>query len=169
MHDKISIRNVKPGDEKFLFNLMNNISVMRALNEVPTEESDWREAVSVWRQDKDEEGYIVMDDQKPIGWFSVNGLLSEDQERDGGPGKPYLKMAALLPEYQNKNIGAYVLMQILGKLKKEGVAFVSLYTNQDNLRAQKCYEKCGFRITEALTQKMSDGTMAKRYKMECTL
>ena len=78
----------------------------------------------------------------------------------------YVKMIGLLPQYQNKGVGAYVINQFLDILKSRGFAAVALYTNQNNFRAQNCYMKCGFKITEELTEEMANGNLTKRYKME---
>lgn len=158
----IEIRSVSAGDAEFLFQLMNEPAVMKALNEVPTEKRDWEDAVSAWSADADEEGYIVLSSGRPIGWFAVNGLLADDHTA-------FLKMAALMPAYQGKHIGRYVLTQILENLRSRGITSVQLFTNQDNLAAQKCYEECGFSVAEALEEQMSDGVIARRYQMGCRL
>ena len=94
----IEIRSVSDDDAEFLFQLMNEPTVMKDLNEVPTKKQDWEEAVSAWSEDADEEGYIVLSSGRPIGWFAVNGLLADDHTA-------FLKMAALMPAYQGKHIG----------------------------------------------------------------
>lgn len=154
----IEIRSVSDDDAEFLFQLMNEPTVMKDLNEVPTKKQDWEEAVSAWSEDADEEGYIVLSSGRPIGWFAVNGLLADDHTA-------FLKIAALMPAYQGKHIGRYVLTQILEDLRFRGILSVRLFTNQDNLAAQKCYGACGFSITEVLREQMSDGTIAGRYQM----
>lgn len=158
----ISIREVTANDVEFLFQLMNNPAVMKALNEVLTRRSDWEETVLAWRDDADEKGYIVFDDAIPIGWFAVNGLLAEDHSA-------YLKMAALLPAWQGRHIGRHVVAEILETLRSAGVARVSLFTNRSNRQAQKCYEACGFQVTGTLTEEMSDRTTVERYRMERSL
>ena len=156
----IEMREAAAGDAAFLFRLMNDSAVMSALNETPTEESDWEEAVEAWSGDPDERGYIVSVDGVPAGWFAVNGLAGA---------QVFLKMAALLPGYQGRGIGGRVLTRLLETLKAEGVPSAALFTNQNNLKARRCYEKCGFRVTEALVQEMSDGTREERYRMEIIL
>lgn len=158
----IKIEEVTANDSEFLFQLMNDPAILKALNEVPTGKSDWIEAVCAWKEDEDEAGYIIFDGAVPIGWFAVNGLLTDGRQA-------FLKMAVLLPAYQGKHIGRYVLEQILAHLKVRRYTSVTLFTNEDNLAAQKCYVSCGFKIAAALTEEMSDHTMAARYKMECQL
>lgn len=158
--ENIAIRQVSLDDVDFLFHLMNEPTILQRLHEVPTERSDWQEAVSAWSEDADEEDFIVCNNDVPVGWFAINGLLSDNR-------KPYLKMAVLLCSNQSKGIGSYVLKQIIRNLKLRGFDSLALYTDRDNHAAQKCYGKCGFVVKETLIEPMSDGTMTKRYKMEC--
>ena len=75
-------------------------------------------------------------------------------------------MIALLPQYQNSGIGQYVLNEIIESLRIRGYVSIGLYTNQSNIQAQQCYLKCGFDVTSVIEQKMSNGTVVKRYIME---
>ncbi len=158
----VEIKNVERSDIDFLFQLMNDTKIMKALNEPPTSKEDWIKAVNYWENDDDELDFIIWNDDKQIGWFAFNGVQSLDKI-------VYLKMAAILPQYQHKGIGSYVLLQLLEVMKRKGFVKVILFTNQENVTAQKCYQKCGFRIIEELTEKMSDNTLAVRFKMECDL
>lgn len=160
--EHIGIREVTAGDAGFLFRLMNDSTILKTLHEVPTQLSDWEEAVAAWLEDEDEQGYIIFHRDTPVGWFAVNGLLAEDRIA-------FLKMAALLPVYQNRKIGSYVLAYIADELRAAEVAVLALFTDHDNTRAQACYKKCGFQIVEALEEQMSDGAIVSRYKMELRL
>ena len=155
----IKILNVGEDDAQFLYVLMNDKIILDTLKEVPTNINDWIEAIPIWNSDPDEEDYIIFDEKTPIGWLGINGLLSEDKTA-------YIKMIALLPQFQNKGIGSYVVNQCVDNLKSREFKKVILYTDKNNFRAQKCYEKCGFEVTEELSEKMSNGDIVKRYKME---
>ena len=155
----IRIQNVCEDDAEFLHRIMNDKSILDALDEIPTRVNDWVDAISAWNCDLDEEDYIIFDENTPIGWLGINGLLSEDKIA-------YIKMIGLFPQYQNKGVGTYVINQFLRILKSRGFAAVALYTNQNNYRAQKCYKKCGFRIVEESIEEMANGNLTKRYKME---
>lgn len=155
----IRILNICEDDAEFLNKIMNDKDMLDALDEIPTQLNDWIDAISAWNCDSDEEDYIIFYGEIPIGWLGINGLSSEDKIA-------YIKMIGLLSQYQNKGIGAYVINQILGILKSRGFVAVALYTNQNNCRAQNCYMKCGFKITEELTEEMANGNLTKRYKME---
>ena len=158
----IKIQEVQINDAEFICKLMNNESVMESLNEVPTSLCDWRCAIAEWERDSDEEDYIIFSDAVPVGWIAVNGLDSKDK-------KVFLKILAILPEYQGQGIGQFAVCQIIGILKKLKYYSVTLYTDQVNLKAQNCYSKCGFTITQSLVDKMSNGKCVKRYKMELDL
>lgn len=76
-------------------------------------------------------------------------------------------MALLFPEYQNKGLGAYVLSQLISQMKERSFVSVILFTDKDNINAQKCYQKCGFDVCEEFVETMSNGTDVERYKMVC--
>ncbi len=158
----IRILTVNEGDAVFLCELMNDKSILNVLDEIPTRLCDWNDAISTWKYDPDEEDYIIFYGETPVGWLGVNGLLSKDKTA-------YIKMIVLLPRYQNMGIGSYVVEKCLTDLKSRGFKKVMLYTDQENYRAQKCYSKCGFTVVQKLTEKMSNGNMANRYKMQSTL
>ena len=160
--NKIRIAEVESKDAEFLYELMNNEAVMAVLNEVPTTVDVWKEAVAEWKQDDDEKDYIIFEDASPIGWLGINGLAAKDKTA-------YIKMIALLPQYQNNGIGQCVIDQAIEKLRSMGYTFVGLYTDKSNIKAQRCYLKCGFEIKNETEQKMSNGKVVKRYRMECRL
>ena len=158
----IHIREVCDGDAEFLYRLMNDPAVLERLNEVPTEREDWAVAIGEWARDEDEEDYIVLCGDTPAGWLGVNGLL-------GGDGSAYLKMAAFLPEYQGRGYGTFAVRRILEELKKRGIGKVILFTDRDNMAAQACYRKCGFRTVGSLEEEMSNGKTVPRVRMETCL
>ncbi len=155
----IRMQNVREEDAEFLYRIMNDKNILEALDEIPTQLNDWVEAISAWDRDPDEEDYIIFDENTPIGWLGINELLSEDKVAS-------IKMIGLFPQYQNRGIGTYAVNQLLSMLRSRGFTAVELYTNQNNHRAQNCYMKCGFKITEKLVEKMANGNLAERYKMK---
>lgn len=158
----ININKVKSSDAQFLHTLMNNGSIISVLNEVPTTVDVWSDAIDKWEQDDDEEDYIIFDKDLPIGWLGINGLSSAEK-------KVFIKIIVLLPNYQKRGIGQYVIHQTKENLKSRGFLSIGLYTNQNNIQAQRCYFKCGFEVTDEIVQKMSNGEIIYRFKMECIL
>ena len=158
MEKELQIRPVNESDAEFLYQLMNCPSLLERLNEVPTTRQDWTDAISEWLKDEDEEDYIVLTGDTPMGWLGVNGLR-------GGDGIAYLKMAAFLPEYQGRGYGTCSIRVVLDNLKRKGIEQVFLYTDSDNAPAQACYRKCGFKVVESLTETLSNGKDVDRVKM----
>ena len=158
MEKELQIRPVNDSDAEFLYQLMNCPSLLERLNEVPTTRQDWTDAISEWLKDEDEEDYIVLAGDTPMGWLGVNGLR-------GGDGIAYLKMAAFLPEYQGRGYGTCSIRVVLDNLKRKGIEQVFLYTDSDNAPAQACYRKCGFKVVESLTETLSNGKDVDRVKM----
>ena len=153
------LRPIEVNDASFLHALMNHPALMERLHQPPTSLADWQEAIRLWHSDPDEKGCIVTVTDHPIGWFAVNDLLS--------PGRiPCIKMAALLPEYQNQGIGRRVIAQLCADLQTQGYPAVRLFTDLDNLRAQRCYQRSGFRIINTLEEPWPDGSTLLRCEME---
>jgi len=158
----IKLRAVCNDDANFLHLIMNDNTILDALNEVPTQLCDWIDAISEWSKDNDEEDYIICDDKTPIGWIGINNLESTDRVA-------YIKLVAILPNYHNKGIGHYSINQIIEMLRKRNYSKIMLYTDQENHKAQSCYRKCGFEVTEMFTEEMSNGKIVPRCKMELVL
>lgn len=160
--EDIKVLKAHKGNAQFLYELMNDKSVLTALNEIPTTLEIWADAITEWVQDADEEDYIICDEHIPIGWLGINGLSGTEKIA-------YIKIIALLPEYQNSSIGQYAVNKIIEGLKLQGYASIRLYTDKSNIQAQKCYSKCGFKVIDIIEQKMSNGAVVERYIMERSL
>ena len=160
--NKIKLRAVSDDDAQFLTFIMNTDTVLNALNELPTQLEDWVDAIKEWSKDNDEEDYIILDDETPIGWLGINSLESADKVA-------YLKLAAILPNYHNKGIGHYAISQVIDMLRQRNYLKVALYTDQENYKARTCYSKCGFEVTETFMEEMANGKTVARCKMELVL
>lgn len=51
----------------FLFALMNNSFILERLNEVLTTKDDWSYFINIWKNDEDENGFIIYKDNIKIG------------------------------------------------------------------------------------------------------
>jgi ribosomal protein S18 acetylase RimI-like enzyme len=158
----IELRPVSQNDALFLEQLMNNDQILAILHEVPTSVDVWADAIVAWDNDPDEEDYIIFDEGVPIGWLGVNGLSAEDK-------RAFIKIIAVLPTHQGRGIGQYVTKEMMGRLRVRGYTSLALYTDLSNVRAQHCYQRCGFEITQKTVEKMSNGTTVDRCRMEVSL
>ena len=159
--ESILIRKVERKDADFLFNLMNNESILNSLNEIPSSLDNWQRAITEWNKEH-EEHHIIFDNNIPVGWLGVNGLTSQDKQA-------WIKIIAILPDKQGLGIGPYVINQLIENLKLRDYKSIALYTDRSNVNAQKCYQKCGFVITDTPIKKMHNGKYVERYKMEVGL
>lgn len=153
------LRSIGTSDATFLHTLMNHPSLMARLHQPGTSLADWQESIALWHSDPDEEGRILMADDQPIGWFAINGLQSSER-------MPYIKMAALLPPWQNAGLGHHVIHQLCDSLRSAGFTAVRLFVDCDNPQALRCYQRCGFRILNTVDQLWPDGTTLPQYEME---
>ena len=160
--EKIKLIKVQKSDAEFICKLMNDKSLLLALQERETPLGVWSYVISGWLKDDDDEDYILYFDGKPVGWLGISGLMSYTQ-------RPLIKMLAILPEYQNLGVGTYAVHFAIENLRSRGYLSLDLHTDQSNIKAQKCYQKCGFEIIGSITQKMSNGTIVERYTMRCKL
>lgn len=159
---KITLRAVSDDDAQFLTIIMNDNTVLNALNELPTQLKDWVGAIKEWAKDEDEEDYIICDGETPIGWLGINNLESAEKVA-------YLKLAAILPNYHNRGIGYYAISQVIDFLRQRKYLKMALYTDQENYKARACYSKCGFRVIETFMEEMANGKTVARCKMELDL
>ena len=159
--ENISIRKVEAKDAEFLFNLTNNESILESLNEIPSSLDVWESSITEWNKEH-EEHHIIFDNNIPVGWLGVNGLESQNKQA-------WIKIIAITPDKQGLGIGTYVINQLIGNLKPRGYKSIALYTDRSNVNAQKCYQKCGFVITDTPVKKMHNGKYVERYKMEVGL
>ena len=157
-----TIRAVCPEDADFLTTLMNTPGLMTRLHQTPTGKRDWEESIALWLADADEEGYIVSSQGQQVGWVAVNGLLSPQK-------LPYLKIAVLLPEFQNQGLGRQIIRQLMAELRKRGYPAIRLFVDQDNRKARRCYESCGFQSVGTVCQQWPDGTVCTQLEMEATI
>jgi ribosomal protein S18 acetylase RimI-like enzyme len=160
--EHIEVRRVTQNDAVFLQQLMNNDQLMAILHEVPSSVAVWADAIGEWNSDPDEEDYIILAEGRPIGWLGINGLSSESKQ-------VFIKMIALLPTHQGRGIGQYVIREMIENLRLRGFTSLEPYTDLSNVRAQRCYRRCGFETSEKTVEKMSDGTIVDRCKMELSL
>ncbi|HUW07910.1 MAG TPA: GNAT family N-acetyltransferase [Williamwhitmania sp.] len=83
--------------------------------------------------------------EKGLVGFILNGYRIIDGQRycyDGGTG--------FLPTYRNQGLGSKLLQQMIMMLRERGIQHYVLEVLEDNIPAQKLYEKYGFHISRHL-------------------
>ena len=87
--------------------------------------------------DKNNYGFIALDDNKVVGFIYCYSLLKPD-----GRYMCYVHSVGVLPEYQGKGIGSKLFEYMVNCLEKENKNYkYFLLTSEDNIVAQKLYDK----------------------------
>ncbi len=126
-------------DAPILHRLMNDPAVLAALLEMPTTLCTWRNAIATWREDPDEEDFVIWTTAGGgrVGWIGVNGLRSAE-------GMAWIKMLAVVPEAWGMGYASAAIRWVKGWLAGQGFPLVALWTDAGNGRARRCYERNGF-------------------------
>lgn len=95
-----------------------------------------------WASCLDQEGVgslVVEEDGKLIGTSSYS---QSRWEQFSGAGE--IISIYLLPEYIGRGYGGLLFEAVVGELKKLGYQEIFLWVLEENIRARRFYEKCGF-------------------------
>ena len=101
-----------------------------------------------WVREGFEKGefYFVYDSQeKLVGMFRllhVDELYWDEKGKDENT--RYIHSLVVTPEYSGKGIGADILVDVIGKLRNQGVKFLRLDCDSSNSRLCRYYEDQGF-------------------------
>ncbi len=154
------LKKAEDKDVMFLYTLMNTPKIQEALHANSTTVDDWKEIVAGWRANDDEEGYLILDKDTPVGWMEIQGLLTNGQSMVS------IKRLVIASAYQRRGIGEYILKETLKTLKLRGFIRVSACVDQENIPAKQCFLKCGFEVMEETELEMPDEIVVKCYRME---
>jgi len=132
---KVSFRVASAHDREFLYDLHGR--TMRAVIERTW---GWDE---VWQREEFERRlreYLV----SIIEW---DGLDAGAIVLESRPDSIYIHEFQVLPEYQDRGVGAAVLRRVIDQAASRGLA-VTLSVLRANPRAQQLYERVGFTVTD---------------------
>lgn len=140
----IEIRKAKECDCKELAIIKKQVWTTTYLNIYPKEkinayqieknENKFKQMI----REKKQELYVVMIDQKIIGYFSVGEILRPFQHYTHDIGLIYL-----LKEYQGNGIGTMIFTFCKEKLLEKGITEFIISCNKYNNPAQRFYKKMG--------------------------
>lgn len=161
----ITFRGLEEKDMRFLADLLNNESILAALHSEKLSYDEWLDVYrKYWKNDTDEKHFILFSEDKPAGWFKINGLDGNDTA--------WLSMLAVTPEYQRKGLGTAAVSFFEEYISDRGFYSAGIHTTEDNSAAQNLYKKCGYEITERSESvtgngsKMMSFTFLKKLKTE---
>ena len=77
-----------------------------------------------------------------------DGLLIGYQWSDKLQEHGHITRLAVRPDWENKGVGTRLLTEAMTAMVKAGVAWITLNTQESNLRSQALYERHGFRLAD---------------------
>ena len=152
----ITFRGLEEKDMHFLADLLNNESILAALHSEKLSYDEWLDVYrKYWKNDTDEKHFIIFLEDKPAGWFKINGLDGNDTA--------WLSMLAVTPKYQGKGLGTQAVSFFEEYISDRGFYSAGIHTTEDNSAAQKLYKKCGYEITEHSESVTGNGSRMMSY------
>lgn len=114
----------------------------RAYEEAPTYAYQNRKRIKSylqWLIHRDLGEFLVaFKDQKPVGFLVFEEIVPV----------PEIHEIAVLPEFKGQHVGEKLMAEALNYLAEKGYSKVALWVGENNLRAQRFYERLGFVKTE---------------------
>lgn len=98
--------------------------------------------------DPDEANFIISVNGENAAWLKLNGILSD---------KIYISMLVVSKKYQRMGIGSHAIRFTELFAKENGKNAVMIQTTTDNIPAQNCYKKQGYRIEKYIKYTVGDG------------
>jgi ribosomal protein S18 acetylase RimI-like enzyme len=136
----IKIRKMEENDLFFLFNLLNRSEIINAINiKVFNTLDETIETINkYWKNDDDENHFIILLDDTPVGWLKINGLKKLDTIG--------ISELIILPEYQHKGLGTYTIAFVEEYCLNKNVNKIGIHTQENNINARELYKKHGYKI-----------------------
>lgn len=122
---------------------------------------EWFSVFNESENDKDEESFVVYDNDIPCAWLKLNGLLNKDIA--------YISMLVVSEKYKHKGVGTFAVGFAIDYLKSKGFTQIGLHTTEDNIIAVNLYCKFGFTKTKREKRKTESGIELWDISMEKAL
>lgn len=150
-----NIRNFRKGDEDRMeeiapraFGVWTRLALDKTLPKERTEEYFRIEAATyasrVLRRDSNLGILVAEEDENVVGYIVVG--IDSAKSRIFGFSWGHIVSLAVDPPYHSRGIGSALIASGLDWLKKKGVKYVEVLTDQNNIAAIRAYEKNNFRV-----------------------
>lgn len=115
---------------------------------------EWNKLLS--SGDTDEKHFLILKGAIPCAYLKVNGLES-------GNTIGWISMLAVEPAFHRNGVGEYAVSYAEEFLRNMGKSVICIHTTEDNIPAQRLYEKCGYVISERCELTTGDGVKRTGY------
>ncbi len=133
---KVRLSEVTRGDLPFLCDLYNRAELLDRLEAGALDIEDWDEAFEQWREDGDEEDYIVYVGSEPAGWLKLCGLES------GECG--WISMLVIAPEFRGRGVSRECIRLAEEIFIEKGIDSAAMHICCSNEAAVRCCVSCGY-------------------------
>lgn len=133
---KVRLAEVTRGDLPFLCALYNRTELLDRLGAGELDIDDWDEAFEQWREDGDEEDYIIYYGSEPAGWVKLSGLES------GECG--WISMLVIAPEFRGHGVSRECIRLAEEIFTEKGINTAAMHVYRSNEAAEKCCLSCGY-------------------------
>lgn len=100
--------------------------------------SEWKEILSA--NDADEKHFLVCKGAMPVAYMKVNGLENASEA--------WISMLFVAKDFQHQGIGSFAIKYAEKYVMEKGFTTIAIQADEDNLPAQNCYLKHGYRVYE---------------------
>ena len=149
------IRNFRKGDESRMeeiapraFGVWTRLALDKTLPKEKTEECLRREVTGyisrVLRKDRNLGVLIAEEDENVVGYIVL--VIDKWRSEIFGFSWGHIMSLAVDPPYHGRGIGSFLIASGLNWLRKKGVKYVEVLTDQNNIAAIRAYEKNNFRV-----------------------
>lgn len=100
--------------------------------------------------DPDEANFIIRKGIVPVAWLKINGLQNTNR-------MAWISMLVVHEKFQRHGIGSFAVRFAEDFVRSKGFQTLGIHTTADNIAAQSCYQKLGYRIHEESECTTGDG------------
>lgn len=115
---------------------------------------EWNKLLS--SGDTDEKHFLILKGAIPCAYLKINGLESGDNIG-------WISMLAVEPAFHRNGVGEYAVSYAEEFLRNMGKSVICIHTTEDNIPAQRLYDKCGYVISERCELTTGDGVKRTGY------
>lgn len=124
----------------FIAEVMSEESNVSILHTIIYSFDEWVSVFNESENDKDEESFVVYNNDIPCAWLKLNGLLNADTA--------WISMLVVSDKYKHQGVGKFAVEYAFEYLYSKGFNQIGVQTTKDNVAAINLYKKCGFNIVE---------------------
>ncbi|WP_083370126.1 GNAT family N-acetyltransferase [Chromobacterium sphagni] len=136
----LSLRHLIPDDAAVFWRLTDSVARERRYLAYP-EFSQAQSAAYVSRQlEQNAPHLLLLDGDQVVGWCDIQPHASPFYRHGGVLG------IGLLPSHRGMGLGGWLLENTLAVARQRGYRRVELTVHADNLRAQRLYQRHGFKL-----------------------